>query len=327
MLNQVKDIISTFVGENDELFSLKALGTLLGLGIVMKVMWNRRKPSNKKLRYPSNVYYEQDLSKEKVSVIFKQFQKSFDKNCTSQIYDDLKGRWDYHWRMQQLYGLRDFIQENRQAIYEAAKKDIGRTQGEMVLEIGAMLGDIDHMIYGLRCWMKPVSAGTPLWMMPSTSKVIFEPLGVCLVLGTWNYSFITALLPAAGAIAAGNPVIIKPSELAPAQAELLARLLPKYVDSEACVVLQGGPMFAKMLVDDFDWGKVCYTGGGKIGALIGASCAARLVPCCLELGGKSPTVILDDADLTVSFRRIVQGKFVNCGKFYAHRKAPRWNFD
>jgi aldehyde dehydrogenase (NAD+) len=292
------------------------LTATVALGVVAALGWwyLKGKPKNKKLRYGSatSPLKAVDPPKQQVDDVFKQLENAFEKNATNRVCD--KGRWDYAWRIQQLYGLRDFITENRDMFLEAAKADIGRSKSEFVLEIGATLGDIDCMLNGLKRWMSKKKAKTPLWMQPASSYVIAEPLGVCLVLGAFNYSVMTALLPMAGAIAAGNAVIVKPSELAPAQAEFMARVLPKYIDPAALTIIQGGPETSKSLVDNYNWGKVFFTGGNKVGAQIGVSCAGRMIPVCLELGGKSPTVILEDANLLVSCRRIVQGKFVNAGQ-------------
>jgi len=281
---------------------------------LLVVVWYLKngKPRDKKLRYPEGPLNPSDPSKDKIDAIFNKLKTAFEQKVTSKICD--RGRWDYEHRMQQLYGLRALVLENGDAIYAAAKADVGRTKGEAVIEYGASIAELDCVIANLRAWMRKDKRGTPLWMMPSESYILYEPLGVCLILGTWNYSVMTSILPVAGALAAGNTIILKPSEVAPAQSALMAKLLPKYIDPEMLQIIEGGPSVSQTLVDGYEWGKVFYTGGGKIGAQIGVSCAARHIPVALELGGKSPTVILDDADLVVSCRRIVQGKWVNSGQ-------------
>lgn len=269
-------------------------------------------PSNKKLRYPDAKVYSEADSEKVHEELFKKHQANYDAHVTHKNYD--AGRWDYDWRIQQLYGLRDFLVENADEIFKASKEDVGRTKSEFLIDMGAGTSDLNLLIRKLKTWLKPVKHATPLWMQPGHSYVKYEPLGTILVLGTWNYATLLSILPVAGALASGNAVILKPSELAPAQADVMARLLPKYVDPAALSVLIGGPQISKALVDSYPWGKVFYTGGSTVGAIIGASCAARLIPCALELGGKSPTIILEDANLPVSCRRIVQGKFVNSGQ-------------
>lgn len=282
------------------------------LGLTMKWLFFGR-PNNKKLRYPqAKSYLTEDESVKVMTEVFDNLQANFEKRVTHQIQD--KGRWDYEWRIQQLYGLMDFAEEHAEEIFQAAHKDIGRTRSEMILDMGGLKSDLLLLIRNLKHWMKPVPADTPLWMLPGYSYIQHEPLGVVLVLGTWNYATLLCILPIAGAIAAGNAVVLSPSEVAPAQGELLARLLPQYIDPEALTVLPGGPKVSKSLVDNHAWGKVFYTGGCNVGAMIGASCASRLIPCALELGGKSPTIVLPDADLKVACRRIVQGKYVNSGQ-------------
>jgi len=293
--------------------SLMVTAGLIGLSYWW---WSKRIPANRKIRQSGAEGVSlgargQEVPKADLDKLFATLHKNFDANATHAIHDPK--RWDYEWRLQQLYALRDMYEENLDAFLEAAKQDIGRKKSEFVLESGANLADLDHIIAGLKTWMTPSKRTTPLWMMPASSYVISEPVGVCLILGTWNYAAVTSLLPLAGAIAAGNAAILKPSELAPAQSELMARLIPKYLDPTAYRVVQGGVETAKTLVDSYEWGMVFYTGGSKVGASIAASCSSRLIPCCLELGGKSPTIILEDADLLVTCRRIVQGKFVNSG--------------
>jgi aldehyde dehydrogenase (NAD+) len=273
-----------------------------------------KKPRDRKVRYSPgpplipNQYNAEEIAK----IAFDKHSKAFQNHVTAKKYDE--GRWDLDWRLQQLFGLRALITENYDAILQASFKDIGRTPSEWLIESQAILADLNLLIDNLQNWMEPEKRSWPLWMLPSSSRIQLEPLGVCLVFSAWNYQMTISLLPVAGALAAGNAVVLKPSELAPAQAELLRVLLPKYVDPEAVSVICGGPDVAQHLLEKYSWDMVFYTGGGKVGSIIGESCGRRLIKCCLELGGKSPTIIDSTASLTVTCRRIVQGKFVNSGQ-------------
>jgi len=221
--------------------------------------------------------------------------------------------FSYQWRMAQLQGILRLIEENIDAMSAAAKSDINKPQADMFLEKQAMIADIKLMMKGLKGWMKPHAVGMPLWMMPGNSWVQADPLGTVLILGPWNYPFTLTLLPLAGALAAGNCAVVKPSELAPAQAAIIAELLPKYVDGRAVRVYTGGAALSEELVKQ-TWDKVFYTGGGVVGSLIAQQCAKTLTPVALELGGKSPCFIAKDAYLPAASKRIVQGKFVNAGQ-------------
>jgi acyl-CoA reductase-like NAD-dependent aldehyde dehydrogenase len=264
----------------------------------------KRVPS---IRFPIN----ENVSVEEAQKLFGDLKENFESHVTSKIHD--KGRWDYAYRMKNIKGLIRFIQENEKAIVEAANKDIGRTSAEWLLEKMAMLADLRLIVKRLKRWMKPQRKETPLWMLPSSSFVIREPYGVVLVLGAWNYNTTLSLLPCAGALAAGNACVMKPSELSPNQALLLAQLLPRYVDPACFRVVLGDAVHSAQLVEH-PWDFVFFTGSGRIGSKIAESCGRRLIPCALELGGKSPTIIDQKCDLTVTSRRIIQTKFVNCGQ-------------
>jgi aldehyde dehydrogenase (NAD+) len=148
---------------------------------------------------------------------------------------------------------------------------------------------------------------------PGKSYVLREPLGVALVIAPWNYPLQLLLLPMAAAIAAGNCVVTKPSELAPATSTAVARLLPRYLDPAAVAVVEGGvPETTALLAQRFD--HIFYTGNGRVGRIVLHAAAEHLTPVTLELGGKSPAIVAADADLAVAARRIAWGKFFNAGQ-------------
>ena len=244
-------------------------------------------------------------SSEDVRRIVSELRAAFEAHVTSEAR--APGRWDLQWRLKQLHGLHRMFAEHAQEFQEAARKDIGRGPSEFFLESKGIEADLALLAQGLGTWMRPARASTPYWMLPSSSCVQSEPLGVVLVLGSWNYAAVLSVLPLAGALSAGNAVVVKPSEYAPAQAEVLARYLGEYLDPDAVRVVLGDAETGRRLVDDGAWDKVFYTGGGRAGAAIGASCAARLIPFVLELGGKSPTLVDETANLAIMARRVVQG--------------------
>jgi aldehyde dehydrogenase (NAD+) len=150
-------------------------------------------------------------------------------------------------------------------------------------------------------------------VQPAKSRIYKDPLGVVLVIAPWNYPFQLAMAPVVGAIAAGNAVVLKPSEVAPATSRLMAELLPRYTDSQAVKVVEGAVAETTRLLEErFD--HIFYTGNGTVGRVVMAAAAKHLTPVTLELGGKSPTIIDDDVDLELAIRRIVWGKFYNAGQ-------------
>jgi aldehyde dehydrogenase (NAD+) len=154
---------------------------------------------------------------------------------------------------------------------------------------------------------------TPLVGQPGKSWVQPEPLGVVLVIGAWNYPLQLVLAVLAAAIAAGNCAVLKPSELAPATSDVVARRVPEYLDSDCVKIVEGAVPETSALLE-LAWDHILYTGGGNVGRIVMAAAAKHLTPVTLELGGKSPCVVMPDADLLTTARRIAWGKFTNAGQ-------------
>jgi aldehyde dehydrogenase (NAD+) len=153
----------------------------------------------------------------------------------------------------------------------------------------------------------------PVAVQPARARIVREPLGVVLVIAPWNYPVQLALVPLIGALAGGNCVVLKPSEVAPATSAVLARLIPRYLDPECVAVVEGGvPETTALLAERFD--HVFYTGNGTVGRIVMEAAAKHLTPVTLELGGKSPCLVDSEVDLDVAARRIVWGKFFNAGQ-------------
>ena len=218
------------------------------------------------------------------------------------------------WREQQLRAIERMCEEREAEISEALISDLGRSAFE------AWLGDIistkAEAVFArkhLRKWIKPRRQSLPLAQMPGRAWVQYDPIGVVLVIGPWNYPFFLCMSPVVAAVAAGNAVVIKPSELAPATSELIARLVPQYLDTDAVRVVEGAADVTQdLLSQGFD--HALFTGGTEIGRKIMAAAAPTLTPVTLELGGKSPVLVLPDADLDVTARRIVWTKLLNPGQ-------------
>ncbi len=220
----------------------------------------------------------------------------------------------YAWRVEQLKRLKAMTIEKEEAIFAALKADLGKSSFESFLtETGGDLSEIDHALKHLKGWMKPQKVSTPMSNQPGHSEIVHEPLGVVLIIGPWNYPFDVVVLPLIGAIAAGNCAILKPSELTPNTSALLAEIVAEYMDPDAVRVIEGGvDVASELLAQRFD--HIFFTGSPRVGKIVMAAAARHLTPVTLELGGKSPCIINDDADLVVAAKRIAWGKFVNAGQ-------------
>jgi len=218
------------------------------------------------------------------------------------------------WRKAQLQALRAMLVEQEGVLVRALRDDVGKSELEGYLtDVGFVIAEIDHALAHLHSWMKPKRVGTPLILQPGSSRVVYEPLGVALIIGAWNYPVQLSLAPLVGCIAAGNCAVIKPSEFAPRCAEALAKLLPRYLDPSAFAVVEGGvPETSALLEEQFD--KIFFTGSSRVGRIVMAAAAKHLTPVTLELGGKSPCVVDEDVDMAVAARRITYGKFINAGQ-------------
>jgi len=217
------------------------------------------------------------------------------------------------WRTAQLDALAGLLVQHEQRFLDALTSDLGKPAVEAYLgEVGFVLGEIGLARAQLAQWMAPeVVPMPPEQFGPGRSEILREPYGVVLVIGPWNYPFQLVLLPLIGALAAGNTVVVKPSELAPASSEVLAELLPRYLDGVA-VVQGGAEQTTALLAEQFDY--IFYTGGGRVGRVVMEAAATHLTPVTLELGGKSPAIVLGDADLDVTAHRLAMGKFFNAGQ-------------
>ena len=218
------------------------------------------------------------------------------------------------WRATQLEALERMMVECEQEFFDALAADLGKHPLEAwSTEVSYIAGDAKYCRKNLKKWARRRKVATPMVGQPGRSWLQPEPPGVVLIIGAWNYPLQLTLAGAAAAIAAGNCVVIKPSELAPATSAVTARLVPKYLDPDCVKVVEGSVPETTALLE-LPWDHILYTGGGNVGRIVMAAAAKHLTPVTLELGGKSPCVVLPDADLLTTARRIVWGKFTNAGQ-------------
>jgi aldehyde dehydrogenase (NAD+) len=220
----------------------------------------------------------------------------------------------YEWRVSQLEALKKFLTEKNAEINEALWKDLRKGPFEAeATEQGVVLGEIDYTLKHLYGWMQPQATSTMLVAQVGHSEIRHDPYGVVLIIGAWNFPINLLLAPLVGAIAGGNSAVIKPSEISPAISSLLAKYIPQYLDPDAVIVVEGGVPETNELLDyKFDY--IFFTGSGPVGKIVMTKAAANLIPVTLELGGKSPAIVLDDASLKIAAHRIAWGKFMNAGQ-------------
>jgi acyl-CoA reductase-like NAD-dependent aldehyde dehydrogenase len=225
-----------------------------------------------------------------------------------------KKTFPLEYRKKELLQLKKLLQENENELAEAIYKDIRRPKAEAVcFEVVFTLNDVDTALNNLDEWAKPEKVKRHLLQAIDDAYILKDPLGVVAIIGPWNYPVNLILCPLVGAIAAGNCVILKPSEIAAHTSTILAKLIPKYMDQEAIRVIEGGiPETTALLRERFD--HIFYTGAPEIGKIIMAAASKNLTPVTLELGGKSPVIVDKDCDLVVAGRRIAWGKFTSCGQ-------------
>jgi aldehyde dehydrogenase (NAD+) len=218
------------------------------------------------------------------------------------------------WRIAQLQALIRLVTEREAEFATALEKDLGRdTFNAWLADLGPVTAEARFAVKHLKSWVKPTRVKLPLSVQPGKAWYQYEPLGVVLIIGPWNYPVHLVLAPLVGALAAGNCAVIKPSEQTPACSALLAQLVPQYLDAAAVAVVEGAGDTTQELLDQaFD--HCFFTGSPEIGKLVMAGAAKHLTPVTLELGGKSPVIVADDAKIDVAARRIAFAKLLNSGQ-------------
>jgi aldehyde dehydrogenase (NAD+) len=222
----------------------------------------------------------------------------------------------YQFRRQQLQNLKSAILSREKDLHDALYTDLKKSQEESwVTETGFLISEINAAVKNLRKWMRPEKTKTNLVNLPSVSYVMKEPLGVVLVIAPWNYPLQLLFTPLVGAMAAGNCVVLKPSEFAPATSAVMKKIIGENFSEEYILYVEGdGAAVIPPMMTSFRFDHIFYTGSTTVGKIIYKMAADQLVPVTLELGGKSPAVIEEDANIKVAARRIAVTTFSNAGQ-------------
>ncbi|MFP8877996.1 MAG: aldehyde dehydrogenase family protein [Myxococcota bacterium] len=239
---------------------------------------------------------------DEIAPLVARLRKTFDSGKTKPL----------EWRRTQLEALVRFAKENGDQLVEALQADMGKPELEArAADVGQITQEAKLALKSLKKWTRPQGAGTIPLM--GKSFIVRDPLGVVLIIAPWNYPVGLLLSPLVGAIAAGNAAVLKPSEVTAHTSAVLAELLPKYLDTDAIALVEGGvPETSTLLEQRFD--HILYTGNGSVAKIVMAAAAKHLTPVTLELGGKSPCIVDGTADIPVTARRIAWGKFMNAGQ-------------
>jgi len=221
---------------------------------------------------------------------------------------------DFGWRDAQLAAIERMLTDNEQALVDALHTDLGRPAFEgWFADVRALAREVEGIRKQYRRWAGEQKASTELFFKPGRSSVRFDPLGTVLVIAPWNYPIQLLVSPLAAAVAAGNTVVCKPSEMAPATSAVLSRLAAEYLDPDAIVFVEGGIPESTALLEQ-RWDHILYTGNGAVGRIVMAAAAKHLTPVTLELGGRSPTIVDRSANLALAVERIASGRFINAGQ-------------
>ena len=221
---------------------------------------------------------------------------------------------DLQFRVAMLNKLREAIKSHEEEIMAALKNDLNKAPFEAyATEVGMVLEEINYTLKHISSWVKPKRVRTPLVHFPSSSYLYTEPYGSVLIISPWNYPFQLTLAPLVGAIAAGNCTVLKPSEYSVNTSEIIERISKEiFAESFVAVVRGGREANQSLLKEKFDY--IFFTGSTVVGKTVMESAARHLTPVTLELGGKSPCIVDNTADLELAAKRIVWGKFLNAGQ-------------
>jgi aldehyde dehydrogenase (NAD+) len=221
---------------------------------------------------------------------------------------------DFHFRIESLNKLKETIKNREKEVLEAVYKDLHKTAVDAYsTEIGLVYDEISYAVKNLEIWTRPEKARTPVFMWPAKSYILKEPYGVALIIAPWNYPFQLLMAPLVGAIAAGNTAILKPSEVSGHTADIIEKIINDTFPEEYLHVVQGDIAATQSLLElPVDY--IFFTGSVPVGKVIINAAARNLTPFTLELGGKSPAIVHEDARLANAAKKIAWGKFLNAGQ-------------
>jgi len=239
-----------------------------------------------------------------IAKIVNQQKRFFNSNATK----------DLNLRIENLKKLKLILKENEEKLYASIYTDFKKSKFETYLtELSIIYRELNDAIRNLKKWSKQKRVRTNLANLPAKSYIIPEPLGTVLVISAWNYPYQLALIPTISALAAGNTVVIKPSEIPKNTSKILAEIINSNFNSNYLTVIEGGVKTTTELLKE-KWDKIFFTGSTSVGKIIYKAAAESLTPVTLELGGKSPTFVLADCNIKITAKRIVWAKFLNAGQ-------------
>lgn len=246
----------------------------------------------------------EELSPEDVELILEEQKKCFDTQVTK----------DIDFRIRQLKTLKESIKKYEEQILKALNKDLGKHKNEAYMtEVGYVYNSITHVIKNLKKWARPEKRPTPIYLMPAKSYIISEPYGSVLIIGPYNYPFQLLIEPLIGAMAAGNTALLKPSEMTPNVSKVVKEMIKDTFDKEYIGCVEGGIDTNTSLINGkFDY--IFFTGSPAVGKIVMQAAAKNLIPVTLELGGKSPVIVDESANIKEAARRIIWGKTANAGQ-------------
>ncbi|KAK7404518.1 hypothetical protein VNO78_05466 [Psophocarpus tetragonolobus] len=237
-----------------------------------------------------------------------------DLNDLRESYESGKTK-EASWRESQLKGLRRFLMDKQQDIMQALMQDLGKHQIEAFRdEIGTLIKTLNLALKSLKDWMSSKKAALPQLALLTSAEIVPQPLGVVLIISSWNFPIGLSLEPLIGAVAAGNAAVLKPSELSPACSSLLASSLTTYLDNKGIKVMEGGAEESQQLLEQ-RWDKIFFTGSARVGRIVMSAAVKHLTPVTLELGGKCPAVVdslSSSWDIEVTVKRIIVAKYGTC---------------
>ena len=229
-------------------------------------------------------------------------------------FSDLGAAKAVSFRIAQLQKLKKILQDNESLLCDAIYADIKKSKFETYMtELALVYHEIDSYIKNLAKWSKPLKVKTNILNFPGKSFIISEPYGTTLIIGAWNYPYQLTLGPLVAALAAGNTAIVKPSELPAQTSAALKKIINENFDPAYLHVIEGGVEVTQELLSH-PYGKICFTGSTGVGKIVAKAAAEHLTPVLLELGGKSPCFVFEDADLKLAAKRIAWGKYLNAGQ-------------